>query len=353
MAKNLIINLGSQSRKYALAEGKQIVARSHFEAGAGSLERAIDEWRQAGSLRANEEITLIGVRIVAPGTYFTTHQELTPDYLARLKSVAAAWPLHLAPVLAELAVAGTLLPQARLFALSDSAFHQPLPERARLLPINQDLASTLDLYRFGYHGFSLASIVRQLAQSPVGLPERVLVAHLGGGASVTALAGGRTVATSMSYSPVGGLPMSTRSGDLDPAVVLRLLRDDKFPPDILLQELETNSGLLGLSGKSGEVRELLEKEKAGDNRAALAIDYFIQAILRYLAGYAAVLAGADLVVLTGTIAERSESISGRVRAGLRFFLKPEQVLVLPNDEIFELAQTLEETFSKLGGRGEI
>ena len=340
MAKNLIINLGSQSRKYALAEGEQILARSHFEAGSGSLEEALEAWQQAGHLLNKEEIVAIGVRIVAPGTYFTIHQELTTEYFAKLASVATDWPLHLAPVLAELEIIKTVLPQARLFALSDSAFHQPLPELARLLPINQDLASRYDLYRFGYHGFSLASVVRQLSAGPTGLPARVLVAHLGGGASVFALEQGKTVTTSMNYSPISGLPMSTRSGDLDPAVVLKLLQESKLSPATLLQDLEKKSGLLGLSGESGEVRELLEKEKNGDAQASLAITYFLNAILQYIAGYAAVLGGADLVVLTGTIAERSESVSGRLRAGLGFFLKPEQVIVLPTDEMREMALAL-------------
>lgn len=340
MAKNLIINLGSQSRKYALASGEQILARSHFEAGAGSLGEALEAWQQAGHLLNKEEIGTIGIRIVAPGTYFTSHQVLTPEYFARLKLVATDWPLHLAPVLAELEVIKTVLPQARLLALSDSAFHQPLPELARLLPINQDFASKYDLYRFGYHGFSLASVVNQLATKSEGLPERVIVAHLGGGASVTALRQGKTVTTSMSYSPISGLPMSTRSGDLDPAVVLKLLQESKLSPVALLQDLEKKSGLLGLSGESGEVRELLEKEKNGDAQASLAITYFLNAILQYLAGYAAVLGGADLVVLTGTIAERSESVSSRLRAGLSFFLRPEQVIVLPNDEMLEMALVL-------------
>ena len=340
MAKNLIINLGSQSRKYALAEGEQILARSHFEAGAGSLEEALQSWQKAGNLAEFAEINKVGIRIVAPGTYFTIHQELTTEYFAKLASVAIDWPLHLAPVLAELEVIKSLLPQAKLFALSDSAFHQPLPEIAKLLPINQDFASKYDLYRFGYHGFSLASIVRQLSASPSGLPARVLVAHLGGGASVTALQNGKTVTTSMSYSPISGLPMSTRSGDLDPAVVLKLLQESKLSPEALLQDLEKKSGLLGLSGESGEVRELLEKEKNGNTRATLAIEYFIRSILQYLAGYAAVLGGADLVVLTGTIAERSESVSSRLRAGLSYFLKSEQVIVLPNDEMLEMALVL-------------
>ncbi|MEK7650383.1 MAG: hypothetical protein AAB364_00730 [Patescibacteria group bacterium] len=344
MAKNLIINLGSQSRKYALAEGGQILARSHFEAGAGSLEEALQSWQKAGNLAEFAEINKVGIRIVAPGTYFTAHQELTAEYFAKLKLVTTDWPLHLAPVLAELEIVRTLLPQAKLFALSDSAFHQPLPEYSRLLPIDQKLASQHDLYRFGYHGFSLASVVSQLASKSEGLPEKVIVAHLGGGASVTALSHGKTVTTSMSYSPISGLPMSTRSGDLDPAVVLKLLQESKLSPEALLQDLEKKSGLLGLSGESGEVRELLEKEKNGDARAALAIEYFIRSILQYLAGYAAVLGGADLVVLTGTIAERSESVSSRLRVGLNFFLKPEQVIVLLTDEMREMAIVL----TKLG-----
>lgn len=340
MAKNLIINLGSQSRKYALAEGERVLARAHFEAGAGSLEEALQNWQKAGGLAEFAEIKAVGIRIVAPGTYFTQHQELTTEYSEKLKLVAIDWPLHLGPVMGELGIIKQLLPGAKIFALSDSAFHQPLPERTRLLPINQDLAAKHDLYHFGYHGFSLASIVNQLGASTSGLPEKVIVAHLGGGASVFALERGKTLETSMSYSPISGLPMSTRSGDLDPSVVLKLLQAGQFSPESLLKELETQSGLLGLSGESGEVRELLEKEAAGDPKAKLAIDFFLKSVSKYIAGYAAILGGVDLVVLTGTIAERSESVVTRLRSGLAYFLEPEQMIVLPNDELAEMAVTL-------------
>ncbi|MCC6290597.1 hypothetical protein IT398_00805 [Candidatus Nomurabacteria bacterium] len=336
-AKYLIVNLGSQTKKYALAsEDGEILSRATQESpdDGFSLEQFLGE---------KKEVVKIGIRIVAPGTFFTQHKSLDAGYLEMLHKSALMWPLHLEPVLRELEVLKSFLPAVPIFALSDSAFHQPLPEEARLFPIDRTLAEKLDLYRFGYHGFSVGSIVRKLSARDGGLPRKLIVAHLGGGVSVTALLEGKTIETSMGFTPFSGVLSSTRVGELDPGALLHLVLGSGLSSGDLSRELETKSGLFALSGGTGEVRDLLLQEKGGDLRAQFVLRVFVNSILKYIAAYIVSLGGADLIVLTGTIAERSELTVQRIRDGLEpLAVTSEKVIILPTDEMGEMAHALQQ-----------
>lgn len=335
--KYLIVNLGSQTKKYALAkESGEILSRA-------TQESPNDDFSLEQFLGEKEEIVKIGIRVVSPGTFFTQHKKLDDSYLEMIRKSALMWPLHLEPLLQEIGSLKILLPSVPIFALSDSAFHQPLPEEARLFPINKDLAERLDLYRFGYHGFSVGSIVRKLSVRSEGLPRKLIVAHLGGGVSVTALLDGKTVETSMGFTPFSGTISSTRVGELDPGVLIHLVREAGLSPENLARELETKSGLFALSDGTSEVRDLLSQEKDGDTKSQFVLRIFVNSILKYIAAYTASLGGADLIVLTGTVAERSEVIVERIRNGLKSLaIIPEKIVVLPTDEMGEMAYTLQQ-----------
>jgi acetate kinase len=200
------------------------------------------------------------------------------------------------------------------FACFDTAFHSTIPEIASRFPLPRDLFEE-GIHRYGFHGLSYESIIYQLGKE---LPSRTVMAHLGSGASLAALKDGRSVETSMGLTPAGGIPMATRTGDLDPGVLLYLLRAKNMNVDSLETMLNRESGLTGLSGGMADMRELEKSAKAGDQKAQLAIDIFCLAIRKYIAAYSAVLEGLDLLIFAGGIGEHSAPVRSIVCNGLKF-----------------------------------
>jgi acetate kinase len=253
-------------------------------------------------------IDAIGVRAVAPGTYFTRDRVVDAVYLAELARVSLYDPAHTEPLHTFLSLLYTTYSPRHIpvLAISDSAFHHTLPEEVTTIPIPAENRG--DFVKTGYHGLSLASVARR-----VGSHARVVVCHLGSGASVTALRDGKSIETSMGYSPLDGLIMSSRSGALDPAVVAHLAAGKDVQE--VLQILYKESGLKALSGRSDDMRVLLAHERS-DEKAALAIRAFVHRIVMYIGAYSALLGGIDAVVFSGTIGERSAPIREKVCASL-------------------------------------
>ena len=200
------------------------------------------------------------------------------------------------------------IPQIACF---DTQFHVGLPDVARVLPIARELESE-GIERYGFHGLSLESIVRQLGDA---VPPRLVIAHLGHGASITAVQSGRSIDTSMGLTPSGGVIMGTRSGDLDPGVLVYLMREKKFDAARLQALVDQGSGLLGISGLSSDMRRL--HEAAASNRSArLAIDMFCQSVRKQVAAMGAVLGGLDMLVFTGGIGENDAQARAQICSGL-------------------------------------
>lgn len=321
----LIINPGSESRKYALYSDTRELWSVHIE---NTHERLTEE--QLGDCRPD----VIAFRIVAPGTFFQSHRFIDSAYLQALTQAQARAPLHIAPVLTEIEFFQARFPSCPLLAISDSAFHRTLPDYARAYALPLADSAALEIARFGYHGISLASIVRILQGRGV-MPECVIACHLGGGSSITALRAGESVDTSMGFSPLAGLPMATRAGDLDPGALGYLAEAKGLHDEQLTRYLAQESGFLGLAG-TADMRELLARELAGDERAALAIQIFVYQIRKYIGAYRAVLGGLDLLVFSGTIGERSEPIRSKVLAGLD--LAGAGVEVIASNEMAEMVQ---------------
>jgi acetate kinase len=226
------------------------------------------------------------------------------------------------------------LPQAACF---DTAFHAGLPDIARVLPIAKELQSE-GIQRYGFHGLSCESIVSQLTGD---LPHRLIIAHLGNGASVTAVKDGKSIDTSMGLTPTGGVIMGTRSGDLDPGVLIYLMREKKFDAATLEELVDRHSGLLGISGIGGDMRRLHEAAPSNAD-ARLAIDMFCYSVRKQIAAMIAALDGIDLIVFTGGIGENDAEARSSICGGLSWIGvnldEGRNVLVLPSQEDEQIAR---------------
>jgi acetate kinase len=223
-------------------------------------------------------------------------------------------PIHIPAAVALIRETEKLLPDARQYACFDTAFHSTMPETARHYPLPQRLYD-MGIERYGFHGLSYESIVVRLGSS---IPERVVCAHLGAGASLVALRHGQSIDTSMGMTPVGGIPMATRSGDFDPGVVLFLMRTEELSADQLESLLNRDSGLGALSGGESDMRLLEQCVAKGDKKARLAIEVFAHAVRKMIGAYAAELGGLDLLVFTGGIGEHSAAVRDWICDGLDF-----------------------------------
>jgi len=341
--KYLVVNTGSASKKYGFYLNEQKVYSAHFEKekevfvvtevfAENSRKREIsqEEYINAIALISKSliemaiiddknDITLVGVRIVAPGEYFLTNRVIDEEYLKMAELAIEKVPLHLGPALTEIKnIKKFLGNQVKLVGVSDSAFHATINESAKFYAIPIKDSRELSLQRFGYHGISVKSVVFKAAETLGYLPEKIIVCHLGGGASVTAVKNGESIDTSMGFTPLEGLVMATRVGDIDAGAVLYLA--EKLKKDFKELEYYFNNecGLLGLSGKSCDIRDLLEYEKQGDADSTLALEIYVKRIREYIGRQAVVLGGIDLLILAGTVSERSIIIRQRICENLEF-----------------------------------
>ncbi|HSE61896.1 MAG TPA: hypothetical protein VLA88_06430 [Candidatus Saccharimonadales bacterium] len=342
----LVANPGSASRKYALFKDGQEHASLHFEHENGAVictlrygqeSRAVDTreatletaaasvaplLRQYG-ITGSDTVSRIGLRIVAPSNYFLEHREITEEVTAALHHIQPRAPLHVTATLQELDALHEAFPNARIFGASDSAFHKTKPDYAWNYGISLADADRFELKRFGYHGLSVASVVQTLTAAGK-LPPRLIVAHIGSGVSVTAVRGGRSLDTTMGYSPLEGPIMATRSGNLDITAAHALQDAMHLNNAALADYLHTASGLEGLGGSS-DIRELLRREASGDHRATLALQTYVFSLQKAIGQMVAALGGADMLVFTGTVGERSAPIRERILTHLHyldFFLAP-------------------------------
>ena len=253
----------------------------------------------------------IGHRIVHGGPTLRQHCRIDDAVIKQLESATAFAPLHMPQSLSLIRFAREHFPDVAQVACFDTTFHAELPDVARVLPIPKELQSE-GIQRYGFHGLSCESIMRQLGGDA---PERIVIAHLGNGASVTAVKAGKSIDTSMGLTPTGGVVMSTRSGEIDPGVLLYLLREKKFDVAALEYLIEHRSGLLGISGVSSDMRRL--HEAAAENAGArLAIQMFCYAVRKYVVAMGAALGGVDMLVFTGGIGENDARVRAQICDGL-------------------------------------
>jgi acetate kinase len=256
----------------------------------------------------------VGHRVVHGGPHLREHQRLTPQVRKQLQEAVHFAPLHIPPALALIDLATETFSDALQFVCFDTAFHRTLPPRAAQFALPRRHAQA-GVIRYGFHGLSYESLVRQLGHE---MPARAVFAHLGNGSSLCALRDGVSVDTSMGLTPTGGIPMATRSGDLDPGVLLYLMRTEQLDAGKLETLLNRESGLTGFTQGEGDMQALAKRAASGDQDAELAIDVFATAVRKYVGAYAALLGGIDLLVFAGGIGEHSAEVRRRVCSGLEF-----------------------------------
>ncbi|GGP75692.1 acetate/propionate family kinase [Saccharothrix coeruleofusca] len=302
----LVVNAGSSSLKLSvLGEDGEVLAQHHVERWDGASEL---------DLRL-PPVDAVGHRVVHGGSRFTAPVVITPVVRREIAALTELAPLHQPRALAGIDAALALLPDVPHVACFDTAFHRTLPAAAATYPLPGRWRARWDLRRYGFHGLSHAYASRRAAEL-AGLPgARVVSCHLGAGCSLAAVRDGRSVDTTMGFTPLAGLPMATRSGDLDPGLLLRLL--DHLGAEDLADGLAHRSGLVGLSGHA-DMRDVHAAIAAGSADARLALEVFTHRLRQGIAAMAASLGGLDLLVFTGGIGEHDPEVRARVLDGLAF-----------------------------------
>ena len=306
----LALNCGSSSLKYALFRDEEVLARGAVDVGAhGAPDHASAVHAVFDGLA--REPGAVGHRIVHGGAEHTQPERVSPALLASLERIVPLAPLHLPPELRAIeAVSARFgdLPQVVCF---DTAFHRTLPERARRFALPSPLFDA-GIRRYGFHGLSYEYVLESLGPKTLG---RAVLAHLGNGASMAAVLEGRCIDTTMGFTPAGGLVMGTRSGDLDPGLMVHLLERRGYDAPALDRLVNHEAGLLALSGSTSDMQSLL-RDSATDARAALAVDVFCYEARKRVGAFAAALGGLDALVFTGGIGEHAAEVRRAICEGL-------------------------------------
>jgi acetate kinase len=312
----LVVNAGSSSLKLrVLAADNTVVGSADLPAPRGSTDAAA----VAAAIRDLGTVDAVGHRIVHGGTFYAGPVVLDAAVEERLAALTDLAPLHQPKSLAALAAVRAALPDVPAIACFDTAFHARIPAAATTYALPPQWRKRWDLRRYGFHGLSHAYASRR-ASEIVGRPVeelRIVSCHLGAGASLAAVAGGRSVDTTMGFTPLEGLVMATRSGSVDPGLVIWLLEHVGMPPAELAATLEHRSGLLGLAG-TADMREVLARADAGDEMATVARDAYVHRLRGSIAAMAAAMGGLDVVLFTGGVGENAPAIRALAAAGLGF-----------------------------------
>ncbi|MEV0000716.1 acetate kinase [Micromonospora sp. NPDC050980] len=369
MSRILVLNSGSSSVKYRLYDGDDVLDKGTVERvgepGGGpadhesAVREIIDRLDRTG-------LAGVGHRVVHGGRRFSAPVLIDDAVVSAIEDLVPLAPLHNPANLAGIRVAREALPETPQVAVFDTAFHHTLPDAAATYAIDRATAERYDVRRYGFHGTSHSYVSRRAAEL-LGRPYAELnsiTLHLGNGASACAVAGGRSVATSMGMSPLEGLVMGTRSGDLDPTIIFHLRRAGGMGVDEIDDLLNHRSGLLGLTG-ANDMREVLARRDTGDPAAALAFDVYCRRITGYVGAYYALLGRVDTIAFTAGVGEhaaavRSASLAGLDRLGIAVdptrndgagdrVVSPEgaevAVLVIGTDEEREIARETREVLA--------
>jgi acetate kinase len=312
----LVVNAGSSSLKLRVLDAADRTTGSvDLPAPRGHA----DDAAVAPAIASFGPIDAVGHRIVHGGRIYSAPVRIDAAVRARLEALTDLAPLHQPKSLAALDVVSAALPDVPAVACFDTAFHAAIPPEAATYALPREWRERWDLRRYGFHGLSHAYAARRAAEL-AGRPVealRIVTCHLGAGASLAAVQGGRSVDTTMGFTPLEGLVMATRSGSVDPGLVLWLEEHVGLPPAELAAALEHRSGLLGLTG-TADMRLILERADAGEPEATMALAVYLHRLRALIAGMASAMQGLDVLVFTGGVGENAPTIRERAAAGLDF-----------------------------------
>ncbi|KIY23652.1 MULTISPECIES: acetate kinase [Mesobacillus] len=347
MAKIIAINAGSSSLKFQLFEMpseevitkgiveriglkdsiftisvagekiKEIVDIPNHEVAVNIL---LDKLTTLGIIQSLDEIEGIGHRVVHGGEEFNESVMITEEVLQKIDQLSELAPLHNPANLTGIRAFQQVLPNVPAVAVFDTAFHQTMPENSYLYSLPYDYYKKYGIRKYGFHGTS-HKYVSQRAADMLGRPVehlRLISCHLGNGASIAAIEGGKSIDTSMGFTPLAGVTMGTRSGNIDPALIPYIMEKTNKSADEVLNVLNKESGMLGVSGFSSDLRDIEEEAEKGNDRAELALKVFADRIHKYIGSYAARMCGVDAIIFTAGIGENSSAIRARVLQGLEF-----------------------------------
>ena len=341
--KVLVINCGSSSLKYQVidSETEHVLAKGLCErigidgvltyqpAGKEKIkyEAAMPAHRQAvelvlkqltdpetGVIKSVDEIQAVGHRMVHGGEKFACSTLLTDEVLKTVESCNDLAPLHNPPTLVGVAACRELMPTTPMVGVFDTAFHQTMPAEAYIYGLPYEYYEKYGLRRYGFHGTSHKFVSQRTAELLGKKPEdvKVIVCHLGNGSSISAVDGGKCVETSMGLTPLEGLIMGTRSGDIDPTVIEFIAHKENISLEETMTIINKKSGVLGISGVSSDFRDLDNAAAAGNERAQLALDAFCHHVVKYIGSYVAVMNGVDAIVFTAGIGENSPEVRSQI-----------------------------------------
>ena len=344
--KILALNPGSTTLKCALFENKKNLASFT----APNSDHALAKIFQKLKIEDPGTVDCFGIRIVHGGEIFSKPKLLGTREIRKLEKLNELAPLHNKPALRLIKTIRAKIPNAKIVGVFDTNFHRTLSAAAQTIPINKKLADKFGIRKYGFHGIACESILRKLRErgpalrSPAKrdeggkLPQRIMICHLGGGASITAVRNGKSVETSMSFTPTAGLPMLTRSGDLDPGVFEFLAKKTKKSPQKVLEILNEESGIFGLTGEKDFAKIVRESSKNANFK--LAVDVFVNRIVEKIFASAGTLGGVDLLIFSGGIGSNSAAIRKKITNKLKL-LKIKKIESMRTDELGEIAMQAE------------
>lgn len=325
LAEGLIEEIGREKSKFHYHSHRspkklelEVVARDHTQA-VGAMKEALLH-PEHGLFRDRIEVDAVGHRVVHGGEKFANSALVTPTVRAAIEECIPLAPLHNPPNLAGITACETTFPGLPQVAVFDTAFHQTMPPHVFLYGLPYEQYEQHRIRKYGFHGTSHEYVARRCAEllqkdfNQVNL----ITCHLGNGSSITAVKKGKSFDTSMGLTPLEGVVMGTRTGDMDPAVVLHIMERQKLTLAEMNKLLNNMSGVKGLSGVSNDMRQILHKAGEGNHRAQLALDIFVYRIVKYIGAYLAAMGGADALIFTGGIGENSVPLRARIMEPLAF-----------------------------------
>lgn len=324
MAKGLIERIGMDGSvlKHTPGSEEAVEINTEIPDHKVAIQLVIDALTDEnhGVIKKMSEINAVGHRVVHGGERFTDSMLINSDVIAGIEACCEIAPLHNPPNLHGIHACMELMPEVPQVAVFDTAFHQTMPKTAFLYGLPYEMYVKYGLRRYGFHGTSHRYVAQKAAEMMGEHMSdlRIITCHLGNGASLTAIKYGKSVDTSMGYTPLEGLIMGTRSGEIDPAIIPFLMEKENMDAQQIDNFLNRRSGILGISGLSSDFRDLEQAANNGDERSQLAIDIFAYKVRKYIGGYVAAMGGVDAIVFTAGLGENSPFMREKICNGLEF-----------------------------------
>ncbi|WP_186578376.1 acetate kinase [Aquibacillus kalidii] len=321
LAKGLVERIGINDSVFTIeVDDKKDTSVTDIPDHELAVKMLLDKLKGSGVIKSFDEIDGVGHRVVHGGERFSDSVRITEEVIKEIEEVSELAPLHNPANLTGIRAFKDILPEVPSVAVFDTAFHQTMPEQSYLYSLPYEYYEKYGIRKYGFHGTS-HKYVSERAAELMGLPLnqlRLLSCHLGNGASIAAIENGQSIDTSMGFTPLAGVTMGTRSGNIDPALIPYIMDKTGKTANEVMNVLNKESGMLALSGFSSDLRDIQEKADNGDERAELALEVFAERIHKYIGSYAARMHGVDAIIFTAGVGENSIAIRERVLKGLEF-----------------------------------